>query len=498
MLDTLVSVPGQAVAAIDYDQSIRFFSEGAERIFQYTREEVIGKPLDLLLPVSARKAHHKFVARFFESPEIARLKNQRLGNIVGKRKDGTEFPAEISISKMAHDGANVAVFVLYDKSEQLLTYEELQRTQKMETIGHLASGLAHDLNNQLTVVMGALELLGEQVPRDQDADELLNVALTAANRSSRLTAGLLSFGRSESVRMAISPSRIIEENRQLLTQTVSERNSMRIEHRSRDLIYVDRSQFENAIVNLTINARDAMPQGGTVMIDIATVDRDTTDNLDDIGAGDGPHIRIRVSDTGIGMDEETRSKAVRPFFTTKPVDKGTGLGLSMVHGFVKSCGGHLTIDSEVGRGTTVSLYIPRHHGEAHIEELQRPDMVEEPVGSEKILVVEDEASLRSLVVRQLERLGYEAVGVEDGAAALEVLHSTRDVSLLMTDIVLPGEMSGIDLAKRVAVSSPAISVLLVSGYGEHHSGNGAGFALLAKPFTQYMLAKAIRGALKPD
>jgi signal transduction histidine kinase len=384
-------------------------------------------------------------------------------------------------------------------AELMLTEEQLRQAQKMEAVGQLTGGLAHDFNNLLTVVSGALEMIEKRLAqgRAADAGKYLVSAQSAARRAAALTQRLLAFSR----RQTLNPSptdvnRLIHGMIDLIQRTVGPEIAVQASGPA-DLwpALVDPSQLENALLNLCLNARDAMPFGGRITIDTAnvTLGEDAARALD---LAAGPYLLLRVSDTGHGMSEEVIAKAFDPFFTTKPLGQGTGLGLSMIYGFAKQSGGQVLIRSAPGEGACLCLYLPRHAGNAEADK-DGAVAAESANGrpGETVLVVDDEAHVRMLVCDMLADLGYRVVEAEDGAGALAALHSSQRIDLLVSDIGLPGAMNGRQVAGAALALRPGLKVLFITGYAED-AVLEPGMAVLAKPFTVETLARRVRDMVR--
>ena len=390
------------------------------------------------------------------------------------------------------------------EAERLALATQLRESQKMEAIGELTGGIAHDFNNQLGVIMGNLALLQDFGLDDPHAPKFIEAALSAAKHSTELTRSLLAFARRQPLRPEIVDiGDFIRKNVSLIDRTLGEDIQVRLDCQPGVMTaLVDGAQLNACIINLANNARDAMPDGGTLTIAVGCVhlDRDYAALRPEVEAGD--YVRIEVSDTGTGMTPEAVGKAFEPFFTTKEIGKGTGLGLSMVHGFVKQSSGHVEILSEVGRGTTVRIYLPRA-----VERRAAPaagpapsEPVALPRGTETILMVEDNESVRKTGAAQLASLGYRVLEATQGWEALAILERSGEaIDLLFTDIVMPGGMDGHALARAAAVRRPHLKVLLTSGFpgrwSEPMGDRRSDLHLLSKPYSQDDLAKAIWAAL---
>ncbi|MFC7737731.1 PAS domain-containing protein [Roseomonas sp. GCM10028921] len=385
-------------------------------------------------------------------------------------------------------------------AERERTEEALRQSQKMEAVGQLTGGIAHDFNNLLTAISGSLDLLTTRISqgRIKDVDRYVNAAQGAAKRAASLTHRLLAFSRQQTLEpKPTNVNRLVRGMEELIRRTVGPVVDLEmVQAGGLWTTLVDPGQLENALLNLCINARDAMPGGGRITVE--------TGNkwLDRRAAGErelppGQYVTLCVSDTGTGMTPDVIAKAFDPFFTTKPIGQGTGLGLSMIYGFVRQSGGQVRIYSEVGQGTMVCLYLPRHLGaEEPPEEL--PELAGAPRAEqgETVLVVDDEPTVRMLVTEVLADLGYTAVEAADGPAALRVLQSDVRLDLLVTDVGLPGGMNGREVADAARVSRPGLKVLFMTGYAENavlsHGHLDPGMHVLTKPFPMETLAARIR------
>jgi len=391
---------------------------------------------------------------------------------------------------------------LKDAQEQELkeTLAQLQQAQKMETVGNLTGGIAHDFNNLLGILIGNLDLLKEILTEDEEASELVDAALEAGLRGKDLNRRLLAFARRQSLQPeTINVNETLTSMSKLLQRSLGERVEISI--RSSANIWpvtVDPTQLETAILNLGVNARDAMPNGGRLMIETANVHLDENAAEGDEEVKPGPYVMLAVSDEGVGMAKEIVKRVFDPFFTTKEVGQGTGLGLSMVHGFIKQSGGHVSIYSEKGRGTTVKLFLPRDEN-AVTENDETITANDQPTGDgQTVLLVEDNEGMRKIARKQLSDLGYEVIEADRAAAAVAILEKGEKVDLVFSDIVMPGEMDGIGLANKIAVEYPGLPVLLTSGFTARASDEFEDTAvsaskadLLSKPYRKEELAVAI-------
>ena len=390
------------------------------------------------------------------------------------------------------------------ENELAETREALRQAQKMEAVGQLTGGLAHDFNNLLAGISGSLELMHTRMQQGRftDLERYMAVAQGAAKRAASLTHRLLAFARRQTLDpQPTAVDRLVIGMQELIQRTVGP--SIPIEVVGASGLWpalVDASQLENSLLNLCINARDAMPNGGRIIIETANK------RLDDHAARqldmqEGQYLSLCVSDTGTGMPPELIERVFEPFFTTKPIGEGTGLGLSMIYGFARQSGGQVRIYSEVGKGTTVCIYLPRHYGEVEHEDApQTPRKIPRSEQGETVLVVDDEPSIRMLLAEILNDLGYAALEASDSVAGLRVLQSDVRIDLLVTDVGLPGGMNGRQMADAARVSRPELKVLFITGYAESSIlGNGhlaPGMAVVTKPFSMDEMEKRIRAAIE--
>lgn len=375
--------------------------------------------------------------------------------------------------------------------------EALRQSQKMEAVGQLTGGIAHDFNNMLAVIIGAIELLKRRSKRGEtNLAELADAALEGAQRAASLTQRLLAFSRQQALRPEpIDVNKLVSGVSELLRRTIGE--NIRIETVLGGGTWrtsVDPHQLENALLNLGVNSRDAMPDGGRLTIE-TTNGRLERQYAQDAGVSPGEYVMVAVTDTGSGMKPEVVAKAFDPFFTTKGVGKGTGLGLSQVYGFVRQSGGHVKIYSEIGQGTSIKIYLPRYVGELARPAVVTPEAVIPETDGTYVLVVEDEESVRSFAVAALKEIGYRVVSAPDAAAGIEELKQHPEIAVLFTDVVMPGA-NGRQLADEALRLRPDLKVLFTTGYTKtavvHNGVLDAGVHLLSKPFTIEQLSRAMR------
>ncbi len=486
------AVMDYAIYMLDPSGHIVSWNPGAERIKGYAAKEIIGQHFSRFYTEEARAAG---------IPEAALKKARETGRFTAEawrvRKDGSHFWAMVVIDPIFQNGeligfAKITRDMTEQRNAQLQleeSREQLLQLQKMEAVGQLTGGLAHDFNNLLTGIAGNLDLASKGLSQGKfdDLGRYISAAQGATNRAAALTHRLLAFARRQPLDpKPTDPRVLISDIKDLLQRTLGA--SIAIETAIADdlwLTFVDPNQLENAIINLCINARDAMPQGGRLEIGANNV------LLDESDPSSTQFVVISVTDTGAGMDETVLSRAFEPFFTTKPTGQGTGLGLSMVYGFAQQSGGRASISSGIGRGTSVRIFLPRYQGAA-AEKVDAEVMPSQIDSGQTVLIVDDEPSVRMLMTEMLGELGFHTIEASDGAGGLKILQSNVAVDLLITDIGLPGGMNGRQLAEAARLKRRSLPVLLVTGYAEASiTGTGAlpqGMHLLTKPFVMDGLA----------
>jgi signal transduction histidine kinase len=391
-----------------------------------------------------------------------------------------------------------AALVYHDATASHDTEHKLQQAQKLDAIGKLTGGVAHDFNNMLTVITGTTETLVAALAHEPALQKTAELIDQAAERCSELIQHLLAFARRQPLHPRdVDVNATVLDIAKLLRPTLGEQIEVNsILEQETASAHIDASQLANSLLNMAINARDAMPDGGKLLLETRNVVLDETYAQANPDVKPGPYVMLAVSDTGAGMSQEVLDKVFEPFFTTKDVGKGSGLGLSMVYGFVKQSGGHIRIYSEVGHGTTIKLYLPPARGLPESMSAAAPAL---PVGNETVMVVEDDALVRDFVTAQLQSLGYRTVNAANGPAALNLIEGGQAFDLLFTDVIMPGGISGRDLADKVRARRPGTRVLYTSGYTDNaivHQGRlDPGVLLLTKPYRKAQLADMIRRAL---
>jgi signal transduction histidine kinase/ActR/RegA family two-component response regulator len=422
--------------------------------------------------------------------------------VVGQRKDGSTFPMDLSVGEAKQDGESIFVGIIHDLTDRKRTEEQLIQAQKMEAVGQLSGGIAHDFNNLLTVIVGNAEYLGEQLTARDDLKRLADDICSAGERGAELTQRLLAFGRKQTLSpVETECNKLLEAMHKLLRRTMREDIEIKTDFDSElRVAFADPAQLESAILNLALNAQDAMASGGLLTISTANASLDDHDHNVHPDVRAGEYVLIAVTDNGEGMTKQVLDRVFEPFFTTKDVGKGSGLGLSMVYGFAKQSNGHVSIYSEPGLGTTVRMYLPALSTKAKSASVPvNPEKKNASSGAESVLIVEDDPFVRSYAVMSLQSLGYMVTSAVDGNDALRKLGTDMHVDLLFTDIVMPGAVNGWELAELAQKARPKLRVLFTSGYAlETLTAHGRlrdGSVILAKPYRKAELSRRLREAL---
>lgn len=482
------------------DEELRFtyWNPAAEHVFGYRFEQVEGRsPFQVMIAPDDRNAVRAEFDQLIAGTDVIDSIREHTTN------DGRTILCQWRNTALRNaDGEFLGIMAMCeDVTAQHERDAQLAQAQKMEAVGQLTGGIAHDFNNLLTIIIGNLELARLR-DRSSATNHAVDTATRAAIRGAELVQRLLAFAR----RQVLEPNpvvlaELVEDVIPLLHRTLDETIVVDTRLAGTWQTIVDRSQLENGLVNLVINARDAMPTGGTLTIETGDVTLDDDYCNRNPGVAPGDYAMLAVTDTGTGMSQHVAEQALDPFFTTKDPGQGSGLGLPTTYGFVKQSGGHLTIQSEPERGTKVQLYLPRGSASATTPAGPAVD-VSLPGGRETVLVVEDEREVRELAARHLEALGYRVLEAENGPAAVAVLDSGEPVDLLLTDVVMPGGMTGYELAAWVGERRPELRVLYTTGYADHSFVRrevlGPGARVLGKPYRRSELARQVRDALDAD
>lgn len=507
---SLLELAPDAIVGIRHNGLIVLVNAQVEALFGYERKELIGQPVEILVPERLRENHRTHRTGYFDDP---RTRPMGIGlDLFGRRGDGSEFPAEISLSSIQTDQGTLAIAAIRDISERVTAardrerlqaeaererlQNQLHQAQRLESLGQLAGGIAHDFNNLLAVVINYAAFIASDLDAATDTDgeerwrstrEDVEQIRLAGGKAAHLTHQLLAFARREVVQPeVVDVNNIVSDVEQMLRRTLGEQVELN-SNLAINLhpVLIDPGQLEQILVNLAVNARDAMPDGGALRIDTANIDIDEEYVASRPELTPGQYVRLRVSDTGAGMSPETIRRAFDPFFTTKPPGQGTGLGLATVYGIVKQAGGRSQIYSETNVGTTFTVLLPATVQPASPAEPPSDSPVRR--GEETILLVEDEPALREVTRRILRGAGYQVILAENGPEALQAADQhTGQIDLLLSDVIMP-QMPGPELARQLLAQRPSIRVLLMSGFAQPVLDSGGhldtGITLIEKPFT---------------
>ncbi|MBN1138541.1 MAG: GAF domain-containing protein [Anaerolineae bacterium] len=495
-LTIAVEQSADSVMITDTHGAILYVNPAFERITGYSRSEVISRNPRLL---KSGKQDHAFYQHLWQTITSDLVWT---GRLINRKKDGSLYTEDATISPVHNKAGEVVSYVAvkHDVSREVQLEEQFRQSQKMEAMGRLAGGIAHDFNNLLTVIQVSTWLLQRQIRPEDPRWEYVQRIQETVERATNLIKQLLSFSRRQIIEpQTLSLNRVVGDLSRMLRRIIGEDIELATSL-APDLwpVRVDPSQMEQVIMNLAINARDAMANGGTLTLETANVVLDEAYAAYHVGARPGEHVLLAISDTGVGMDDEVKAHVFEPFFTTKERGQGTGLGLSTVFGIVNQNNGYIWVYSEVGKGTTFKIYFPRAEAEPQ-EPVHVLPLVEEGKGTETILVVEDEAAVRELIVRVLAAHGYQVLEARDGPDALQVGEQhDGPIDLLLTDVIMP-HMDGGELYERLRTPRPEMRVLYISGYTDsaiaHHGVLEPGTNLLPKPFSMEGLVHTLRSVL---
>ncbi len=489
----IISSAMDAIITVDNDQKIIVFNHAAEQIFRCPATEAIGQSIDKFIPQRFREAHREHI-RSFGQTGVSSRSMESPGTLMGVRADGEEFPVEATISQVKTASEKLYTVILRDISMRKRIEDELRQAQKMEAVGHLAGGIAHEFNNYLGIIMGYSDLMAQE----EIANESLRLGLAeikgATQKAASLTRQLLAFSRKQLIEPTVLDlNASVWDTHKLLRRLIPANiDVIPVLHPDLGKVKADPAQVQQILINLVVNARDAMPQGGKISIETAEVmlDEEFASRYLEVVPGD--YIMLSVSDTGEGMDTETLAHIFEPFFTTKKTGRGTGLGLSTTYGIVKQSGGHITVASVQGRGTTFRIYFPKL-AEAASSTSSHP--TPSPMGLATLLLVEDESSLRKLMKTTLEGNGYRVLETKDGAEALSIFRDNLErIDLVVTDFAMP-RMTGLQLKEKIVALRSNMKFLLISGYLEEVLGSPEQIAnvgdFLEKPFAPAELVRKV-------
>jgi PAS domain S-box-containing protein len=495
-LRALMETASQGILGVNREGVILLVNRKAETLFGYSRDELVGQKIEMLMPEPLREQHTADRSGYFVNPHPRPM---GIGlELRGRHKDGSEFPVEISLNHLDVDGDKMAISFITDISERTKLERQLRQSQKMEAVGQLAGGVAHDFNNLLTVISGYSNLALAGLAPGHELLEPIEEISRAADKAAVLTQQLLAFSRQQ----VVQPKRFnlnerVAQTHKILKRLIGEDIQLDIAlGEGAGEIMADPGQIDQVILNLAVNARDAMPHGGRILVETAAVEVGEEYATGHFEVRPGPHVMLAITDSGTGMTPDVQAHIFEPFFTTKGIGKGTGLGLATVYGIVKQAGGSIFVYSELEHGTTFKIVFPRVVGERLPETPATP--VEEPAGAGTILLVEDEESVRRFVRKMLEARGYRVLEAVNGEDALEQIERNAPViDVVLTDVVMP-KVSGPELVTRLRAKRPESKVLYMSGYTDRTVplDEDEGAAFIQKPFTPRQLAQKLRDVLQ--
>jgi PAS domain S-box-containing protein len=496
-LALIIDSSEDAILSKELNGIITSWNRGAEHIYGYTAEEVIGKHISLLTPSDRPDEIPEILKKIAKGESIEQYESVRV------TKDGRHLNVSISVSPLRGASGEIigASAIARDITAQKRAEGQLRQAQKMEAIGRLAGGVAHDFNNVLAIINACREFLRDRIPTTADSSIYVDNIKKATERGSMLTKQLLAFSRTSAIQpRVLDLNERLKDISKLIRPLMGDDVEVLVATKSPSaVVEADPGQLDQIVINLAVNARDAMPRGGKLILETGAVrfDEDFADQHQTMGAG--KYVVLAVSDTGTGMDEDTISRIFEPFFTTKEVGKGTGLGLATVYGIVKQSSGHILVYSEPGHGTTFKIYLPSADHKVGVGSKSEPETISPKREGITILLVEDDEIMRSLTRQLLQEHGYTVVEANDGKSALEWVQSHPvQIDLLLTDVVMR-RMSGPELVERLDASHPTLKVIYMSGYtGELMAEREVlkrGITLLEKPFTRTALLNTIHTTL---
>lgn len=504
VLQAILAAAKDAIIVSDQRGAIVRANPAACRLFQYGPDELPGQSINLLMPSALADVHDGFIRYHMDTGEERIIGTGR--DVEGQRKDKSLFPVHLSVGHTEAGGQHLFIAILHDLTHRNATLDALARSQRLDAIGQMTGGIAHDFNNLLTVVIGNLELLEMRGATDRQIS-LIRDALDAAELGADLTTRLMVFARKSNLKpVRANLKDLCEDTLAILRRTLGSTYRIRTDFaRDLNMVMIDPVQLQSALMNLALNARDAMGGKGELLVSIANVTIDDTYMAQETDIEPGRYVRLSVSDDGAGMSVDAQKRAFEPFFTTKSDSGGTGLGLAMVYGFVRQSGGHITLYSELNHGTSFGLYFPAVSGlrdQGITAQGMRADHAVPAGQGETVLVVEDNPKVRKLSIERIRDLGFETCEATSGDEAYQLLKDGVQADILFSDLVMPGSLNGYDLAALAAAEFPHLKVLLTSGYASDAVSDAmAGdrsHAVLHKPFRQSELAARLQALLTGD
>ncbi|MGJ8561454.1 MAG: PAS domain S-box protein [Litorimonas sp.] len=501
LFDALMEAAVDAIIVSDAKGTMIRANKAASQLFGHEIAELVGQTVNMLMPEALAALHDGFMTHHLETGEKRIIGLGR--DVEGLRKDGSVFPLHLSVGHTEVAGERFFIGILHDLTERRAAQEALARSQRLDAIGQLTGGIAHDFNNVLTVVIGNLELL-EMRGADERQLRLIRDSLESAEMGADLTSRLLVFAKKGNLKPVRADLRTLcEDTLAILQRTIGEIYTIKTDFPEEvSDVLIDPVQLQSALINLALNARDAMPKGGEFLISVADVVIDDTYMAQETDIEPGQYVRLFVSDDGEGMSLEAQRRAFEPFFTTKSETGGSGLGLAMVYGFVRQSGGHITLYSEQGHGTSFGLYFPVITSDDDRIAAADTSKAKLAKGSgQTILVVEDNPKVRRLSVERIRELGYATLEAATGDIAFDLLKGGARVDLVFSDLVMPGALNGYGLAEKIKQQFPSTKILLTSGYASDvvtgRLGGSSDYDVLHKPYRQAELARRLQALFDP-
>lgn len=498
LLSAVFDAAVDAIVVATQDGTITQANTAAAQLFRYADAKLIGQNVSVLMPAGLSDKHKAYMQNHIASGVHRIIGTER--PVEGLRQDGTLFPLQISVGRADFSGTTAFIAIMHDLTERRATQQALARSQRLDAVGQMTGGISHDFNNLLTVIIGNLELAAANI-NDENTRAMIDDALEAAELGADLTSRLTQFARQSHLNPEASNiTAACKSVKAMLDRTIGSNHAITYQClQELPEIIIDDTKFQTALMNLALNARDAMPDGGQITISAAMVEIDDDYIAQEIDVKRGTYIRVSVSDTGSGMSAEAQLRAFEPFYTTKSLGKGTGLGLSMVHGFARQSQGHATLYSELGHGSTFSVYLPVPVKRGATQSGSAAYDIINLGHNERVLVVEDHAKVRKLTCERVEELGYRVLAADNADSALEILNSGYKIDILFTDLIMPGRHGGFDLALQVRTSFPSVKIILTTGYAkdalEQNNQLASPFQVLTKPYRQEDLAIRLHDAL---
>ena len=494
LLAALLGAMPDAVLISDKNGIITQANTATQRLFGYDPATLVGQSINMLMPQALADLHDKFMSDYLETGQARVIGRGRA--VEGLRRNGTTFPLHVSLGHADHAGETQFIAIMHDLTQQTATQEALARASRIDAIGQMTGGISHDFSNILTVIIGNLEMLDARLT-DMDDRSMLADAREAAELGAELTAGIGSFARSSAAHCEeIDVNDAVDAALTLIRRTFDPKYDITVAlENPLPPVLADTTQLQSALLNIALPTRAAMPDGGKLVLKSQAVTIDDSYMAQELDVAQGSYVRVAVTDTGRGMGPDTLHRVFEPFFTTKPLGHGTGLGRARVYGWVRQCGGHVAAYSEIGLGTTIALYFPVLDTAPSRKKQVSLAVARAAAQGQTVLVVEDNAQIRRLSAARLRDLGYQVQEADSGDAAAQMLQNDANIDAVFTDLVMPGDLDGLALARHIVATYPDIRILLTSGYATDilaRQPDDLDHQILHKPYRQSELANALQ------